>query len=75
MAGGHKIQLTRHVMEQMAKRGIGVSVMRETLRNPDSIELGYDGRKLAVKAFGNYTYVVTCEPASLPMRVWGTLLW
>jgi hypothetical protein len=56
---GPKIRLTRHVMERLPRRGIGLRVLRETIRNPDRIEPGNAGRKMAVKTFGNYTYVIT----------------
>jgi hypothetical protein len=77
-------------MERLARRGTGFNVMREAIRNPDKVELGYDGRKMAVKDFGNYTYVIvydqispmksaplrpTCDTASSPMRRSGTLPW
>jgi len=60
MAKGPKIRFSPHAHVRMAHRGISIAIVRETVRSPDSVsdsDSG-EGRKRAVKCFGNYTYVV-----------------
>jgi hypothetical protein len=45
----------------MAERAVGFDMLRETVRDPDSVEAGCRGRMKAVRRWGMATCVVVYE--------------
>jgi len=56
-----RIRVTRHLVARMTARGIGFDLLRDTIRNPDTIEPAGERRIRAVRRWDRGTCVAVCE--------------
>lgn len=56
-----KIRMTDHALQRIEKYGLSESLIREGIKNPDSIIEGHSNRKIAQKKLNGYVLRIVFE--------------